>query len=134
MKIRKVALIVFYDNDKRILLQDRTGISKWGEEWGFFGGAIEKGETPEQALVRETKEELTFDLKEFKHVKKFEGNIPEVKVIAEVFVAPIKNNFKKFKQQEGQNMKLFTLDKAEKLKMVSAVDKKILKGLKEYLR
>ncbi len=58
MKIRDVALIIFYDKEKRILLQNRKGISKVGEEWGFFGGHIEKEETPEKALTREVKEEL----------------------------------------------------------------------------
>jgi 8-oxo-dGTP diphosphatase len=61
MKTRNVALIIFYDKDKRILLQDRRGISKLGAEWGFFGGEIENDETPEQAVVRETKEELCFE-------------------------------------------------------------------------
>ena len=46
---RKVALIVFYDKENKILLQDRRKISKRGEEWGFFGGGIEEGETPKQA-------------------------------------------------------------------------------------
>jgi hypothetical protein len=40
MKIRKVALIIFYDDKKRILLQDRRGISRLGEEWGYFGGGF----------------------------------------------------------------------------------------------
>jgi len=63
MGIRRVALIVFYDDEKRILLQYRKGInSKFCEEWGYFGGGIENGETPEQAVIRETKEELDFDL------------------------------------------------------------------------
>lgn len=54
---RRVAVIIFYDEKKRILLQDRREISKRGEEWGFFGGGIEKDETPEEALVREIKED-----------------------------------------------------------------------------
>ena len=43
MKTRTVALIIFYDENKKILLQDRKTISKWGEEWGFFGGGLVKG-------------------------------------------------------------------------------------------
>jgi mutator protein MutT len=54
---KDVALIFFYKDDK-ILVQDRRNMSKFGEEWGFFGGRIEAGETPEQSVVRETKEEL----------------------------------------------------------------------------
>jgi 8-oxo-dGTP diphosphatase len=133
MKSRKVSLIIFYDKDKRILLQDRTGISKWGEEWGFFGGAVEKDETPEQTLVRETKEELSFDLKEFEYIEKFESNVSDdFKVIAHLFVSPLNNNLKRFRQKEGKSMKLFSLDEAENLKMVPKIDKLILKALREY--
>jgi len=66
MYTKRVAVIVFYDEKKRILLQYRAGLSRYGTEWGFFGGKIESGETPEQALVREIKEELDYDLKEYK--------------------------------------------------------------------
>lgn len=48
--------------DGRYLLQHRDelpGIFFPGW-WGTFGGAIEPGETPEAALVRELDEELTF--------------------------------------------------------------------------
>ena len=48
-----------FDTDGRVLLQ-RRGDSK---KWGFPGGAIEIGETPEMAAVREVKEETGLDVK-----------------------------------------------------------------------
>jgi 8-oxo-dGTP pyrophosphatase MutT (NUDIX family) len=63
--MRTISLIIFFDKNKKILLQDRTGISKFGEEWGYFGGSVEKNETPKQTIIRETKEELDFDLINF---------------------------------------------------------------------
>jgi mutator protein MutT len=144
MKIRNVALIIFYDDKKRILLQDRRGISKLGEEYEFFGGEIEEGETPEQAVVRETKEELNFDLKEYKYVDEYGYEIEESlkkkfanfdfdTVLCKVFVAPLKNNLSKFKLKEGKKMQLFTLKEAEKLKMVSDGDIEIVRRLKKIL-
>ena len=140
MKTRKVAIIIFYDDKNRILLQDRRGISKLGEEWGFFGGKIEEGETPEQAVIRETKEELGFDLKEYKYVGeysyKIKGSIKKNfnfdKVLCKVFISPL-NNFSKFKIKEGKKMKLFTLDEAEKLKMVCEGDIEMVRRLKKIL-
>ena len=38
---RNVAVVIFYDGDGKILLQDRKSISSSGEEWGLFGGGIE---------------------------------------------------------------------------------------------
>lgn len=48
-----------FDTDGKVLLQCR-GDSK---KWGFPGGAIELGETPEMAAIREVKEETGLDVK-----------------------------------------------------------------------
>ena len=60
---RKIILVFaggcIFDTDGRVLLQ-RRGDSK---KWGFPGGAIELGETPEMAAVREVKEETGLDVK-----------------------------------------------------------------------
>jgi 8-oxo-dGTP pyrophosphatase MutT (NUDIX family) len=144
MKTRNVAIIIFYDKDKRILLQYKKGISTLGAEWVFFGGRIEKGETSEQAVVRETKEELTFDLKEYKYIGEYSYDITEDmkqkfpnyefdKIVCKVFIAPLENNLSKFKLKEGKRMRLFTLDEAEKLKMVSNGDIEIVRRLKKIL-
>lgn len=46
-------------NDKgEVLLQRRGDFGKWG----FPGGAVELGETPEQAAIREVKEETGLDV------------------------------------------------------------------------
>lgn len=144
MKIRRVAIIIFYDDKKRILLQDRRGISKVGEEWGFFGGEIKEGETPKQAVVRETKEELNFDLKDYRYVGEYSYEIEESlkkkfanfdfdAVLCKVFIAPLKDNLSKFKLKEGKKMKLFTLEESKKLKMVSKGDIEIIRKLNKIL-
>ena len=47
-----------FNDQGEVLLQRRGDSSKWG----FFGGAIEPGETPEMTAVRETKEETGLDV------------------------------------------------------------------------
>lgn len=132
--MRRVALIVFYDGENRVLLQYRKGIaSKFQEEWGYFGGKIEDGETPEQAVVRETKEELDFDLSgDFKFLGKFENKIKGFESEAFVFISPLVDKMEKFRQLEGEEMRLFSLEDAEKLKMGPG-DKEILKELGKCL-
>src|SRR3989344_5811703 len=55
------ALIVPINSKHQILIQDRRGHKK--PDWGYFGGEIEEGETPLQAVIRETKEELQIDVR-----------------------------------------------------------------------
>lgn len=115
---RKVSLIIFYDQDKRILLQDRGGISKRGEEWGFFGGGIEKGETPEQAMVRETEEELGFKLENFEYIGNYRNSLDGFTIDRHIFVSPLDDKLPKFSQCEGDKMELFHIHQAKSLKMV----------------
>lgn len=132
MRIRRVALIIFYDDLKRILLQDRHGISKMGEEWGYFGGQIEEGETPEQAVLRETKEELRYELKEYRYVGRFTDTINDLTIDRYVFTAPLKD-VSQLEQIEGKKMKFFSLEEALKLKMVSEGDKEVIRALEKIL-
>ena len=130
---RKVALIVFYDKDNRILLQDRKGKAKRGEEWGFFGGGIEQGETPEQAVVRETDEELGYKLANFEYVGNYKNTLPDGFTIDRfIFASPLEDKLSKFTQKEGAGMQLFSIEEAKKLKMISG-DYQALDLVAKYL-
>ncbi len=54
------ALIIPLNLKREILIQDRRGFKK--PDWWFFWWGIEDGETPLQAVIRETKEELDIDI------------------------------------------------------------------------
>lgn len=57
----QAAGIIFLAKDTgRCLLQLRNSDKRHQYTWGFFGGTIEKGETPFQALQRELVEEIGF--------------------------------------------------------------------------
>ena len=55
MRVVAVALI---DRRGRVLLQKRRAGARHGGLWEFPGGKVERGETPESALIREIAEEL----------------------------------------------------------------------------
>ena len=61
LKIKRVACALLV-KDGCLLIQDRKGIAKYGEDWSFFWWWIEDNETPKQALLREMNEELGFDI------------------------------------------------------------------------
>jgi 8-oxo-dGTP diphosphatase len=85
--MEKIAAIIFENDKGEFLLYLRDGKPgiPFPYHWDLFGGHIEEGETPEQALVREVKEELDYDLKKFKFFKEYlciEGDAyPNIKYI-----------------------------------------------------
>lgn len=60
--MNKKALLIPHNSKHEFFLQDRRGYK--APEWGFFGGGVEKGETPLKAVLREAKEELDIELTE----------------------------------------------------------------------
>jgi 8-oxo-dGTP diphosphatase len=59
---RLVVAAIIRRGDGHYLLSRRLPGSHLGGLWEFPGGAIETGETPEEALVRELDEELAIDV------------------------------------------------------------------------
>ena len=57
-----VVALALFDENRRLLLQQRLPGKHHGGLWEFPGGKVENGETPRLALVREIKEELALDI------------------------------------------------------------------------
>lgn len=60
-KTKMISAAALIDVDGRVLLAQRPDDKDMAGLWEFPGGKIELGETPEQALIRELKEELSID-------------------------------------------------------------------------
>ena len=61
MKTILVVAVVLIDRDGRVLLSPRPSGKSMAGLWEFPGGKVENGEVPEEALIRELKEELGID-------------------------------------------------------------------------
>lgn len=57
-KVILVSAVALIDRDGRVLLAQRPEGKSMAGLWEFPGGKVERGETPEAALVRELHEEL----------------------------------------------------------------------------
>lgn len=118
MADREVSTVVFYDEQNRILLQDRRRIGKFGEEWGFFGGSIEKGENPRQTVIREINEELEYELENPEFFKSYNTILPTgISGVEHVHLAKFPG-YDRLVQREGDGMRLFKIPEARRLKLL----------------
>ncbi len=65
MSKRQIVLVVavaLVDQDHRVLIAQRPQGKSMAGLWEFPGGKIEQGELPEDALIREMREELAIDV------------------------------------------------------------------------
>lgn len=61
MKLVLVSAVALIDADGRVLLAQRPEGKSLAGLWEFPGGKVEPGERPEEALIRELKEEIGID-------------------------------------------------------------------------
>ena len=59
-----VAACALIDADGRVLIAQRPAHKEMAGLWEFPGGKVERGERPEEALIRELKEELGIEVQE----------------------------------------------------------------------
>lgn len=59
--MKTVTAAILIKND-RVLIAKRSAGDKLANKWEFPGGTVENGETPEQCLKREMKEEFEVDV------------------------------------------------------------------------
>jgi mutator protein MutT len=113
-----VAAIVM-TNEGQVLLQlrdDKNGIF-FPNHWGFFGGAIEKNETPDCALMRELEEELCVEFTNAQVEKMFTielGFSQNSDLIKRIFYAvKIANEqIKKIQLCEGKEARFFSQEES----------------------
>ena len=74
--INVVAAVIKNDNNK-ILITQRNLKKAQGGLWEFPGGKIENGESKEQAIVREIKEELDINIRADQYIDEKVFNYPE---------------------------------------------------------
>lgn len=84
---RPVAGAVLVHPDRRVLLQhrdDKPGIESPGQ-WSLFGGGLDEGEAPAQAMLREIEEEIGYRPRAYRPLIAFSGWYAEFHVyLAEV--------------------------------------------------
>ena len=98
MKTIKVVAAVIKRNNKIFVTQ--RGYGEFKDGWEFPGGKVEKGETKEEALIREIKEELDTVIKVDSYLDTIEYGYPDFHLSMDCFVCSIVEGHLVLKEHE----------------------------------
>ena len=101
MKTIKVVAAVIKRNNKIFVTQ--RGYGEFKDGWEFPGGKVEKGETKEEALIREIKEELDTVIKVDSYLDTIEYDYPDFHLSMDCFVCSIVEGNLVLKEHEDSN-------------------------------
>ena len=128
MKIVKVvAAIIIHENK---IFATQRGYGEFKDGWEFPGGKIEPGETPQEALVREIKEELDIEIEVKDFLETVEYDYPEFHLSMDCFFCAIRSGDLVLKEHEAAKwLTVETLDSVDWL----PADQGLIEGIREYL-
>lgn len=84
--VHVVAAIIVHDNK---IFTTQRGYGEWNGGWEFPGGKVEQGETREQALRREIKEELNTAIEVRELFDTVEYDYPKFHLLMDCFICKI---------------------------------------------
>lgn len=127
-KITEVVAALIWDGNKFMICQ-RPANKARGMLWEFVGGKAEPGETKQQALIRECKEELGITLSVGKEFMAVVHEYPDITVRLTLFHATIAEGVPQM--LEHNDIQWITVDQIQNYEFCSA-DVEILKKIEEY--
>ena len=126
--VKVVAAIIIHENK---IFATQRGYGEFKDGWEFPGGKIEPGETPQEALVREIKEELDIEIEVKDFLETVEYDYPEFHLSMDCFFCSIKSGELVLKEHEAAKwLTVETLDSVDWL----PADQGLVEGIREYMQ
>ncbi len=118
MKSRDVAVLVLKNDQGKVLLQKRPkDANRFPDSWGLFGGGLKPGESPEDALRREVREELGLQLGHFDLVSEHPYVLRDLGERGKIYAFEAYFDESELRLYEGQEMAWFRPEEALRLGM-----------------
>jgi 8-oxo-dGTP diphosphatase len=121
----KLIAAIILENDKGeflLALRDNKPSIPFPNHWDLIGGHVEPGETPEQALIREVKEELDIDIRDYTFYKKFECLTGDAfENIKYIYSGKINIPIEEITLLEGERAQYFTRKEIPDLKFANII-------------
>ncbi len=129
MKTTKVVAAVIVNEGKIFATQRGYGEFKGG--WEFPGGKVEPGEMPEDAIVREIREELDTEIEAGQKIDTVEYDYPQFHLSMDCFICAVKTG--ELFLKEHDDAKWLTVDTLYSVGWLPA-DQQLIPKVEEYLR
>ena len=125
--IEVVSAIIIKHN---MVFVTQRGYGEFKDQWEFPGGKIEPGESKENAIVREIKEELDADIQIVSFLNTIKYEYPSFKLIMHNFICALASEHLKLLEHEAA--KFIAPEDLDEVPFLPA-DRLILPDLKKYL-
>ena len=126
--VKVVAAIIIHENK---IFATQRGYGEFKDGWEFPGGKIEPGETPQEALVREIKEELDIEIEVKDFLETVEYDYPDFHLSMDCFFCSIRSGEMVLKEHEAAKwLTVETLDSVDWL----PADQGLIEGIREYMK
>lgn len=125
MKTIEVVAAIIIHNDQ--IFATQRGYGEFKDGWEFPGGKMEPGETPQQALVREIREELDTEIEVGSLVETVEYDYPNFHLTMHCFLCTIHSGELVLKEHEAA--KWLTREELDSVDWLPA-DVKVVEKLK----
>lgn len=99
MKTIRVVAAVIRDGER--IFATQRGYGPYKDGWEFPGGKIEPGETPEQALAREIREELDTEIEVGEKLTQVEYDYPEFHLSMGCYICSVRSGHLTLKEHEA---------------------------------
>ncbi len=117
-------------NGEKQIFATQRGYGEWKDWWEFPGGKIEEGETAENAIIREIKEELNTSIKPLQHLCTVEYTYSKFHLVMECFLCTIESG--SLTLLEHENATWLTKSNLTSVKWLPA-DKEVFRYIEDIL-
>ena len=118
MTMRRIEVVAAVIRDGDRIFATERGYGDWKDWWEFPGGKMEAGETPEEALVREIREELSAEITVDKFLHTVEWDYPAFHLTLHCFLCSLRSEALHLNEHEAARW--LAMDELESIRWLPA--------------